>query len=782
MQTITDDLLAILKSHFQAGADGFRARLELVSAGTASFNFNADSDGGDDIGWAIASNQGPPGADASNRYYNKGGSNPNKMALKAASPGDVISVSGWTRNEFTPLALGFYGAPNSPGLPADPTYILASHDLSDGSNHGDTWTYFSVGPFVAPAGTVGWALGSSAVDFDQIAVTINGGAATAAYRLIRVSWDKSLETDSDRCEVEIDDSEHNIVPGTISPDTPCRVFAWYGDVANQVRVFSGLVDRVPIRRHPHTVTLSIRDWMKKLIVQRIVLIAPQDPLPPFDPLAPIDPLAVDPIRDPSNFVYLNMAVEDIVTDLLSKAGDPFPGGITVDATGLTVDEFRGNDGEPFASAISRLADLVPGFRSQADELGAYYFKAGDISDASPDYTYATGTDVLVLEHEDDDDHTFTRVHVTGPMTVTTTVDAWDEVFNYDAGETGIAHPVGAWYVPGSPTELRVLDSHTRRIHVMAQADGSSLGSVYIGGTVRYPLGLSGDPSDADRYYVLDAPWAFTGGPSTGRRTGNRLHKFDASSNALIASYALPNGRWSDMKVSASYIWLTDYDTDQLWRFDKTAVTPDAGTSIGGHKNPTGLGILGTEITVFYEAGRSYVVDESAPSVIIRTIKSAPQMWGGEYDADTGTELYVVGSGHVWKYTTSTSSDTSYDVSGDAIDAAFEADLLALTGFQEHRTLMVSLPAIISQAAADGIAADMLAQLDRFGESLDVGIIGNPALQKGDRIAVVDPVLNPDAVSALRWYIVAYRAELAGDSGTFLGTLSLRRLGAAGGGG
>jgi len=625
----------------------------------------------------------------------------------------------------------------------------------DGVEVGDPFDAFGRGPLVGEWGTSdhGEAWSQDADDEAvQIAVEASGG--TLGFRLMRASFDKSLTTDADRCEVDLDNSDGAIAIGAISPDTPSRIFAWYGDLANEIQVFSMLIDRVRAHRHPNMLTISGRDWIKKLIVQKLLVMAPQSADDP------------DAVRTTDNYVYLNWEISDIVTDLLDRAF--FPGGASrdVQSTGISVDEFLGNDDEPFAAAISRLAD-IPGFLSYADELGVYHFRLNDTADPrDPDYTFRSGEDVLVLDSEVDDDQLYTRVRVTGPMTITASIDAWDEVWS----TTVITHPVGAWYDPADSGNVRIIDSHTKRIYVLQQSDQSILSSWYVGASVPYPLGLSGDPGDATIYWVLSAPWAFTGGFGSGATlSGNRLYKFLKADNSLVASYALPNGRWTDLKVSAAYIWLTNWDNDQLWQFDLSAVTPNAGYSIGGFRNPTGLAINGTDVEVFFESGKSYVVDESAPTVITRTILSSADMWGGEYDTDTGTELFVVGSGHVWKYTTATTSETSVEVSAEAVDAALEAELLAVSGSAEIRRLVVNLPAILSQADAQASAELMLTRVNHFGNALDAGIIGNPALQKGDKLAIVDPVLGISS----NWQLVSYRSELAGDSGTYLGTLSMQ---------
>lgn len=640
------------------------------------------------------------------------------------------------------------------------TLLFKEHRVwADDVEQGSPFDSFSRGPLAGEWGTADH--GETWVDdaFDED-IAVEGGGDATAFRVIRAAPSKSTSTDSDRLEVTIDNSTGEIEDGDILPNMPIRLWAWYGEEANAIQVFSGLIDRPRLQRHPSVVTISARDWMKKLIVQKLLLLGPQ---------AADDETA---IRTTDNYVYLGWEISAIVTDLLNRAG--YPGDRrSITATGITVDEFLGADDEPFARAISRLAD-IPGFLSYADELGVYHFEPNDKTDPrDPDYTFRTGEDVLALALETDDEQAYSRVRVDGPMTVTSSTPAWEEVWETSA----VGHPVGVWYDPADPDHVRVLDSRTKRVYRLLQADQSIVDSVYIGGSVAYPVGLSGDPDDADAYWILNAPCWDTGGPVNGIQSGNALHKFRKSDNVHLATYGLPNGAWSDMKVSAAFVWLTRYLTHELWKFDRTTVTPLTGYTLADPangallRNPTGVAVDGTTLDVFYAAGRSYLVDESAPTTVTSSIASSPGMYGGDYDVDTHTELFVVSSGQsrTWKYTIASITETSTEVYAEAIDPAFEALLESLSGSPEIRRLRVHLEAIVSVADAQAQAEAMLARVNHFDRTIDVGIIGNPALQKIDKVRFEDPVLG----LAGDWQVGTYPSELDGDAGTYLGTLSMK---------
>ena len=220
----------------------------------------------------------------------------------------------------------------------------------------------------SPAGTIKMTVDINAWSgfyADNIVITrVDTADGFTPYRLIRAAPSNSLSTDADRIELELDNSDGSMDGTDIPPDARIRVFAWYGDIANEIQIFDGLIDRVRHTRHPHIVTISARDWMKKLIVQSVGLISSQD-------VTDTDAY----VRDETNYVYLGWEISAIVTDLLDKAGFPADRrSITV--TSVTVEEFRGNDDEPLAATIGRLADIVSYF-SYADENGTYHFEPID---------------------------------------------------------------------------------------------------------------------------------------------------------------------------------------------------------------------------------------------------------------------------------------------------------------------------------------------------------------------------------------------------------------------
>jgi hypothetical protein len=362
--------------------------------------------------------------------------------------------------------------------------------------------------------------------------------------------------------------------------------------------------------------------------------------------------------------------------------------------------------------------------------------------------------VMSLGWETDQYDLRTRVKVRGPLT--TLKNAWSEVWR-----TSKFHlPVGLWYDPTDSANLRVLDRGTKRLYKLRQSDRVILSSVYLGAVCAHPLGLSGDPASSTVYWVLEAPWR-----TTGVSTNNKILKLRKSDNHVLARWAIPNGRWSAIKVSSSYIWLTNLDTDKVYKRSKTDGSSIASYSITynavAQTNPSGLMIDGSTLYYFFAnsgtTARFLQASESAPQTIVGVIKTAgTQLHGGEMDTTTHVDCYGDSDslGLVAKFTLKT--PVTNDVAQEAIDTDLEDELGALAQigdrvhdshpldaahpFQVRRETM-DIPEVTSLAQAMQVAQDRLAELAKRREVLDIGIVGNPALQKSDLVSVDDPLVG-----------------------------------------
>jgi len=579
----------------------------------------------------------------------------------------------------------------------------------------------------------------------------------------RVSIDKSIQTDADAFEVELDNSDggKSLYPAgdTYLPTKRCRIFQWYGDPANAVQTFDGFIDKVSEHRNPKTLTLTGRDWMKRLLVQDILVTAPQG--------ADED----GAVRTTANFVYLNMEVSDIVDDLLDKANYPTGAARSVQQTSYMVAEFLGSDGNSFADALGELADLV-GYNSGADELGVYHFEANaraqstdtDTADV-PVYTFRAGEDIYVIDPEQDDYELKTRIRVTGPMSTTVLNDAFTELWHSAA----VKKPTGVWFDSTDAGNVRVADGVTRKLYKVSQTTRAIVSSTAA--LCSHFLGdVTGDPSDASKYWILELPWK-NGLPGT----ASTVYQLAKSDNSVLASFALPSGRWVGMDVDATHVWLANWDTNQIHCYTRAGASV-ASYTLGSNVDPTGVIVDGTTLyTFWYNTNEILVSTTAAPTTITKTISTAgTQMLGGEVDSVTHTEFWACSDslGLTWKYTlvepVTTERTVYVEVTNDAVGVNSSPGLSAFeTALGEVRRSVVRMDAITSLAQATETAQRWLSQLDHNRQTLDFGCIGNPAIQKGDMIRIEDPVSG----IASDWGVDTYRSEMSGEAGTYLGTIS-----------
>ena len=309
-----------------------------------------------------------------------------------------------------------------------------------------------------------------------------------------------------------------------------------------------------------------------------------------------------------------------------------------------------------------------------------------------------------------------------------------------------------------------------------------------GGVIAYPLGLSGDPSDSTIYWVLNGPWLWGSG------TASSIKKVRKSDNVVLASYTLDTDHWSAIKVSGSYIYVTNLSDEKVYRRSKadgSAVDDFRHTYASVlQSNPSGIMIDGTTISVFWSNGgttaRFLQCEESAPGTVTNVVKTAGTvLHGGEMDTTTHTECYGDSDslGLVAKFTLVDVGSVTTEVYAEVVDSDLEDELGALaqleprihdthSGDAAHAYMIrrdtVDIDPIISLAQATETAARRLDLLARREQVLDVGIIGNPALQKTDTIRVVDARTG----TSRDWQIDTYESVMDAESGTYVGALAL----------
>lgn len=882
MQTLTPELEAILKSKFQAGADGFRGRLLMINETSDAIACDAGAIS-DVETWDIGSAQSSIGAFGGPLVYtpvlaDPGGPSVVMTFLVARRTDDAMTVSDsvaiagytemWTTRDGDPAAYGGFGvvgmttfgedggdAPEASvtwtgndvgasggrwrsiairipttataplhsgsqmgtggtatldGAPTPGNLLIAFREV-EGSSSPPAFGWVAIVDTSIPVGfsDTGIQCWARCVEEGEDAVidiasegfthwsyvtewplTAFGTAETILPPPKSISIDKSLRLASDSAEVEFANEDFALGwaprgtaaiagdPTTLRTNQRVAIEQWYGDEANAIRTFTGLIDRISDHRDILTTTITCRDMMVLLIDQT------------FSATAPQSTSEVGAVRTAANGVYLSMEVSDIVSDILNRAGWRLEDREII-PTSYVLDEFIVDDGASWADTIigdEKLTGLV-GYSAWSDEVGVFHFAPTLVSQnltdpEEPVYTFRSGEDIVSFDDETDQYDLRTRIKVRGPLTTQTLEDTWRELWR----TSKITRPVGIWYDPATPTYIRVISRSTKRMYKLRQSDRTVISSVYLGGVIAHPLGLSGDPANANIYWVLDAPWIYTGSDS-----GNSVKKVRKSDNHVLASYSIPDGRWSALKVSSSYLYLTNLDTDRFYRRSKTD-----GSAVANYQhtykstvqaNPSGLMIDGTTLYLFWSNGgttaRFLKCDESAPGTVTGVVKTAgTSLHGGEMDTTTHVDCYgdSDSANLVGKFTLLAAVDQTTEVFAEVVDTDLEDELgdLAIVEDRLHdthpldaehqwmaRRMTLDLSVITNLAQATQTAQRQLDIASQRRRVLDAGIIGNPALQKTDYVAVIDPITAMSTGFAIDTYRTSMDA-----AGTYLGTVAL----------
>lgn len=600
---------------------------------------------------------------------------------------------------------------------------------------------------------------------------------TSTYQVATLGLDRSRKMAAAQLDVTLDNEDgvrgwYQQVTQVFVPNNPIRAFAWYGDIANRVQVFTGLLDRTHDHRNPKTLGLKARSRMKWLLAPHVFV-------------ATASQVAGEEgaVRTEANGVFQNKTIEYIVGAILDLGGWP-TADRDIAITGITLPEYVLTDKASWAEQITGSDRLgtAAGCDLVEDELGVIHFQPSPLVAAvepTPAWQFAPGVNVLSLDHEADDEARATRVLVSGPMT--SSVPIWEQVWS----TSQLAHPAGAWYDPTDPDYLRVVDGVSKYIYRIRQSDRVIVSKKYLGG---YLLGLSGDPTDSTHYYVLIAPWRWSG--ST---TGNKVRKYLKADNSLVATYTLPDGRWSGMKSDGTYIYLTNYDDGKVYRRSMVGVAvSNHSTTYDGElqDQATGLWLNGTTMGVFFAAHKRFLLMDTTALGTVTGVQSTQgtRLAGGEADTDTDVDLYGVAGkgsfglteGMVAKFTLA--ELVTNDVSALAVDWDLE-DALGLQSdiavrdhvgcpndgdphqFEE-RLATFSMKVVQSVAQAEDVAAAQLSLLSRLRRVLDLATTGQPPVQINDPARYADVPANMDAT----WVVDSYRAALG--AGTYTQSMSL----------
>lgn len=334
--------------------------------------------------WAIAEYEGTLSAvDTLSASGSTGGAGSDAAVsgANAETPGVLVSCA-YAANSDTPTAVD----------------ITSAGDLTDDllSGEPDSGTFGvadGVGtvPATAEAGwdwTPGFP-GESADEPYRIGAAVLAfapGVPTAiSYQPKRIALNRNLRMGPDQAEVELanEDLALGWGPTSIFPtNSRWRIYQWLGDVANEVLVFTGIIDKIADGRDVLTTKLTGRSLAGAILVDQT-----------FSTTAPQGADEDGAVRTEDNGVYLAVEVDYVVADRLERAGWP-AADIDVEATSFVLDEFLVADGASEWDTLARLAELV-GYTLWDDEDGVIHFRRiGEQASAdavlTPDYEYEVG--------------------------------------------------------------------------------------------------------------------------------------------------------------------------------------------------------------------------------------------------------------------------------------------------------------------------------------------------------------------------------------------------------
>lgn len=638
--------------------------------------------------------------------------------------------------------------PQSASEPAwgDPDTVSRA-DVGDDGITGNLFGY----SVVCTATGVGNVAGDLDVKVDYIDPGTTDGSVTefawTPYQVISASVDKSYGAESDALSVAIANDAGDFSPLAEAPvvvnDTPVRLFQWYGEDANEVLTFTGLGDQITDHRLPHVVTIRAKDRMKLLLNESIIVTDPQG--------ADED----GSVRTPANFVWLNAQAIDIVNDLLDAAGWPASKRDITDIN-YTVDEFTAALGDSFAGAIRRVANLVV-YEPWVDENEVFQMhpRPSVLTGVSSDdpveavASFSGANEVHVIDSGLDDQGLRTRVYVFGPA-ATAAQETWTEIWHTNV----VQSPNGIWHNPDEPTKLWVIDGRTRKVYKIDQATltrttlSPALSSNSLAG------GMDGDDPDSTSYlWVLETPFrnAADGLPSSSDPC--KIRKVRISDWVTVSSHSLGFGTYTAIRATNDYLYVARFDTQKIKKLAKADYSLVDTIDVSAFGSPTGLAINGTELWIF-AGGEIHVVDEGAPTVEIDTHPIPGQVGGGEIDSVDPDFMYAdfPSLGVTYKYQLLIPGTPA--IGGQAIDYTLEDALGARGGVEprDHvgcpndadphpfaiRLEVMTDDKLVSNTQAQDTANRLLARLSRRNRTVQIGVIANPGIQKGDPIEVHDP--------------------------------------------
>lgn len=422
MRTITPELEALIRARFQAAGSGYSGRCEVDFVETATVG------GGDpDVhlaDWTTATSYGK----SVSSIQNTGSPS---TPLSYATDGDHLSTTyfgdgvfgtgdyyrGWVVDLGAPLLVskvswaGHWGTTTVEGTPSlwagdtlgalvEVANVRTDDDLDGWAAAdviGGAHTFTLDTPTIAQYWWVREDFTISGIQYHQNmhceGILINGVAAESEVTTIepmqlhpiRIAINRNLRMGPDQADVSFVNEDLALGFGPTSifrSNSRIRTYQWFGDPANEVLTFTGVIDKVGDHRDPLALTLTCRSMAGPILVDQT-----------FATTAPQGADEAGTLRTEANGVYLAREVDYIVADRLDRAGWP-AALIDIADTSFVLDEFLVDDGATEWDTLARLAAFV-GYTLWDDEDGWIHFRtigslAAVDTTLAADYEYEIG--------------------------------------------------------------------------------------------------------------------------------------------------------------------------------------------------------------------------------------------------------------------------------------------------------------------------------------------------------------------------------------------------------
>jgi len=577
-------------------------------------------------------------------------------------------------------------------------------------------------------------------------------------RVLSISLQKDDDADAASFNIELRNNDGALNLGDsaaslnayVQPNVKVEVWQWHGAATNTVKTFTGLIDNAQERADSQRTTLVGRDMAKKLLLQTV------------RPIAPQELSDAGYIRDMGNYVYLNKTIAEVLNDLLAKAALE-PSTSVWSTSSYVFKELVLTSGSLMEAA--KHAAIAAGLRLWADEDGV--FRTAPVAGPQPAsaWTYSAKEDLVGFDADLSDDQTFTRVRVIGKANIG--AKYLKEQFIWP----GLGSPAGIEYDP-TTGHLWYLDQNSDLYRLDPKANMAvAAGPFAIG--LAWPDGITVDPAD-NHLWVSDGFNSSVG--NNVNRKYKKLDRNNLTGAPLLGPFTNPDGDHCgihayDSGGGVTRLYLTTFTSGQLVRMNTNgtedsrvpsqAVNPTAITSDG----------QGGYLLSAWESVDLYQIDFAGSTVnnIKQPAKNATELG---YDSSDGGVYQVFGPANtIVKYAV---AGTPTGVATATLAEAIDADLERQLG-GEVRVFDLIDRNVSDNAMAYSTAVRTLARVRQYTKRVSAGAIGSPGLQLHDRITVTAPSVQ---IASGDYMVRSIRSDQTAEGGTYLMTLLVEPYAAA----